>query len=417
VRPGSAIGAVLRFHARVGVRLSLRAAAPLIGIFVAVIGLADLPESFLLGIAASLVAPGVDPIGATVLAALALTLTGWAAPRIAHGLGGWIRHLPADGATHRRAVLLALALAPAPMLAVVLLLTAGLGLHGGTISIAKIAGLPLLALGAATASLPVRRRLVVSGAGALASALALMGRWDALAASALCLVAADRLAGAVRAPRRAPRLPFPSGAPFGAIVAWRATGSSIAGAFVVPLAVLAFCALFLANNPLPPSVAAGGVRFGGILAAVSLIASLAANLSAKRPVWPWARSLPWSASRRVAADALFLGLHAAPLVAIAALLDPLAAVAVAAAIPTLATRAAGSLRFANEIRIGAGGLALAEGFVVAGVIALLPWSAALALAAAPFALRRAAGRDRAQKVGRWIALHHEAGGDSLSWSG
>jgi len=306
--------------------------------------------------------------------------------------------------------------APAPAIAIVLILTMGLRTHGGAVSLLKLAGLPLLALGAATASLPVERRVVVSSLGALAAVLALIGRWEGLVAAALCLGVSDRLAGAVRTPRRARRYRLLTGAPLGAVIAWRAIGFAAAGAFVLPLIVLSFCALFLANNPLPPSIAAGGVRFGGLLATASLMASLAADLSAKRPVWPWARSLPWSASRRVAADALFFAVHAVPLLAIMAHFDPLAAVAVAAATPALAVSAAGSLRLANEIRIGAGGLVLAEGFVVAGVIALLPWSAAIFLAAAALALRRAAKRDRDQKVGRWIALHHEAGGDSLSWS-
>ena len=43
--------------------------------------------------------------------------------------------------------------------------------------------------------------------------------------------------------------------------------------------------------------------------------------------------------------------------------------------------------------------------------------ALLALAAAPFAERAAAERERRQKVSRWLELHALAVGDPQSWSG
>ena len=40
-----------------------------------------------------------------VLAAVAAAMTAWAAPRVLHGIHGWVRHLPADDIAHRRALL------------------------------------------------------------------------------------------------------------------------------------------------------------------------------------------------------------------------------------------------------------------------------------------------------------------------
>ncbi len=146
-----------------------------------------------------------------------------------------------------------------------------------------------------------------------------------------------------------------------------------------------------------------------------LLSQIGESLAVRRPAWPWSRSLPWSAARRVGADALFLGLHASPLVLLAAWIDP-AALVLLAVLPLLAARAAGAVRRAPERRTGASGEILLEGFFLAALVALLPWTALPALAAAPFAIRAAAERERRQQVSRWLELHHLAAGDPQSWS-
>lgn len=172
---------------------------------------------------------------------------------------------------------------------------------------------------------------------------------------------------------------------------------------------------FVANNELAPEHVRLAARLGGGLATVLLLASLGESLAVRRPAWPWSRSLPWTAAQRVRSDALFLALHALPLVLLAAAVHP-AALAVLAILPFLAVRAAGAMRRAPERRTGASGEILAEGFLLAALVALLPWTSLLALAGTPFAVRAAAERDKRQKVSRWLELHHLAAGDPQSWS-
>jgi hypothetical protein len=52
----------------------------------------------------------------------AVAVAAVAAPRVCAGLGGWLRHLPVAGATHRRAAAAAIAVAEAPLLAFLALL-------------------------------------------------------------------------------------------------------------------------------------------------------------------------------------------------------------------------------------------------------------------------------------------------------
>jgi hypothetical protein len=170
------------------------------------------------------------------------------------------------------------------------------------------------------------------------------------------------------------------------------------------------------NNDLAPEVAAGAARLGGGLGVVLLLAALAGRLATRRPVWPWARSLPVGSQRRVAEDAALLAAPCAvPLVATAAL-DPLAALAVAAGLPTLAFRAAGAIRHGAPRTDGTPALFVGEGALLAAWVAVLPWLSLAALAAAPLAFRAAAERDRRQKASRWDELHHRTVGDPLSWT-
>jgi hypothetical protein len=66
--------------------------------------------------------------------------------------------------------------------------------------------------------------------------------------------------------------------------------------------------------------------------------------------------------------------------------------------------------------MGAAGEIAVQGGLIAAAIALAPWLALGALALVPWAVREAARRESAQKVSRWLELHHLAAGDPLSWS-
>ncbi|HXO20653.1 MAG TPA: hypothetical protein VOA87_12100, partial [Thermoanaerobaculia bacterium] len=424
--------AVLRFHLRVGARLALRVMAPA---FAAAVGAGTLlGPDFLHTLAGVLYGPGAGRSGTLLVVLAAAAVAETAAPRVCRGLGGWLRHLPAGGVAHRRAAALGIACAELPLLVLLIPLAvhALLGTGGWGRLLPSLAGLPLVALGAALAATLCRRPLLARPAAWAAALLAASGSWPQLAVAAVLLVAADRAAGSLpsgagRAPDRRltirSRLPGGSGVPpassvrlLEARIAWRALRWRLASAYAAGLFPLAAAALFVANNHLSPPHIALAVRLGGGCAVVFLFAGMGEALAARRPAWPWSRSLPWQASRRTGADAVLLAAHALPLLALAAWIAPLPALAPAAATPLFAALAAGALRRAPERRTGAAGEILMAGLILAGLVALLPWAALLLLAATPRALAAAAERERRQEVSRWLPLHHLAAGDPQSWS-
>ncbi len=431
---GTGFPALARFHLAVGGRLAAVVLAPA---FAAGFGAGMLLGVDFLNSLARLLygSDGPKPAGAAGSLWIALVTIGaarTAAPRVCRGLSGWIRHLPADGLAHRRAAALAIGVAELPLV-VLLAVLAPVALHRPERLAAAFLGLLLAAAAAALFAVPVARPLLARPPALAAALLATAGSWTALGAAALLLVATDFAAGPLPAgsagrQRARPAQPTqptqPAPAPWAAAllparIAWRALGWRLAGAYGAALLPWAAAALFVAHNPLAPRAVALAARLGGGAAIVLFLAQAGEALAARRPAWPWARSLPQSAMRRTAADALFLGAHAAPLVVLAAWIAPglrPAALPLALALPYLALRAAGALRRAPERRTGAAGEILLEGMWLAAAVALLPWAALLLAAAAPLAARLAAERERRQKVSRWLEIHHLAAGDPQSWS-
>jgi hypothetical protein len=172
----------------------------------------------------------------------------------------------------------------------------------------------------------------------------------------------------------------------------------------------------VAHNELAPRHVRLAALLGGGCAVVFLFSDLGEVLGARRPAWPWSRSLPWSAERRVLFDACFLTALALPAIVLTGWIDPPSSLAVLAITPWLAARAAGAMRRAPERRTGASGEILMEGLLLAAAVALLPWIAILPPLFTPWAVRAAAERERRQKVSRWLDLHHLAVGDPQSWS-
>jgi hypothetical protein len=198
-------------------------------------------------------------------------------------------------------------------------------------------------------------------------------------------------------------------------IAWRAVGRTLPGAFLLGLLPAGAAWAFIVNNTLAPEHARLGARLGAGCAVVLLLSQMGESLAVRRPAWPWSRSLPWSSTRRVLSDALFLGIHALPLVLLTTWIN-LAALVVLAVLPVLAVLTSGAVRRAPERRTGASGEILVWGMLLSALVALLPWTALLALMATPWAVRAAAERERRQKVSRWLELHHLAAGDPQSWS-
>lgn len=414
--------ALLRFHLHVGSRLALRALMPTVA--AALGGLFFLGDDFYISFSRLLFGPASKGGSGVLIALTAVGFASVAAPRVCRGLGGWMRHLPIHGRAQRRAALVAIAVAQTPLLLGFVgfaWVATNLGKHPGAFLVDLLA-LAVCALAAALVVMPVERPVAVRPLALAAAVAAVSGGALPLGAGALLLLAADAVAGEL--PRHATAgTPVAGGGRTGLSgdfvelrIAWRALKWRLLSAWALGLLPLGAAFLFVTNNELAPRHVRLAALLGGAGAVVFLLADLGEALGVRRPAWPWVRSLPWSADRRVRADAAFLAAHALPLLALTAKIDLLAGVAVLAVTPWLVARAAGAVRRAPERRTGASGEILLEGFLLSAALALLPWLAVLALAGPPWALRAAAERERAQKVSRWLELHHLAVGDPQSWS-
>jgi hypothetical protein len=405
---------LLRFHFAVGVRLAMRLLLPLI---TAAFGAGMLlGTDFLTSISRVLFGARASGGTSVLIAALFLGTAAEAAPRICRGLGGWMRHLPVSGLAHRRAATLSIAIAQTPLVLGLLVLAAYASLAPAALA-ANVIKLIVTALAAALCAVPAERRWISLPLALTAAILAGSGGWGTIAAAVALLVAADLAAGplARSRPPTGHRARRSRRAPIEWLIAWRALGGSLFGALALGLLPIGAAFAFTHNNALAPEHVRLGARLGAGLGVVFALAQMSEALAVRRPAWPWSRSLPWSAARRVGADALILGVHALPLVLLAARIDP-AALVVLAILPLLAVRAAGAMRRAPERKTGAAGEIFFEGALLASLTALLPWTAILPLAMVPWAVRSAAERDRRQKVSRWLELHHLAAGDPQSWS-
>jgi hypothetical protein len=417
----SELTALLRFHLHVGARLAMRVLMPVL--VAAVGGVTLLGEDFLHSFSVLLWGPGSAGGSGVLIAAACYGVAAGAAPRVCRGLDGWLRHLPIHGVAQRRAAGLAIAVSQTPLLIGFTALSL-VATQIGRATFLDVLSLWVCAMAAALLAMPVERPWLARPLALASSVVAVSGGWPLLAAGTVLLIGADLAAGALprdkrvslagRGTRRAIG-PW-TGRLVELLVTWRALrwrALSAASAVLLPLA----CAwAFVAHNELAPRHVRLAALLGGASAVVFLCADLAEVLGARRPAWPWSRSLPWSARRRVLFDAGFLAAHALPAVVVTAWIDAPSSLAVLAITPWLAVRAAGAMRRAPERRTGASGEILIEGLLLAAAVALLPWLAVLAPLATPWALRVAAERERRQKVSRWLELHHLAVGDPQSWS-
>jgi len=405
--------ALLVFHLRAGARIAIRSFAPLFSTILALIILNVDPAGAVIGFATAVFArrPAMAALAPVVL--IAFLLPAWAAPKLVHGLHGWIRHLSFTSTANRRGVALALAVIQTP-LAVSLGCLASVAIGRGLNIGSPIMRLMLVLVAGAMASLPVRRKIITIPAAVVAALMTLLGGWSQMLLAAVVIVAAEAVSGPICEVR--PRNPWrAAGSWLSLRIAWRALGWRISRIYTIALLPLVMTALFLKNNDLPQSLAAGAVRLGGSVTVVLVLTGLVTNLAVRRPAWPWARSLPWSSSQRIISDALFLGLHSLLFLPILTVRFPASAACILGLLPFLALRAAGCVRRLPGMRTG-GGRFLMEGFSLSALLSLLPWTSLLCLAAAPLAYRAARASERSLKVTCWSDLHHAAFGDTLSWS-
>ncbi len=413
----SAEAAFLRFHLRVGARLALRILAPVLAAILFVFYV--LRPEFLLALArglfveGSLVESGL--VGTLLLFGLARAVT----PRIAAGQAGWARSLPADGRTLRALETLSAVVAAAPLLAVLgALAWAVAGPDPERIAL-HLAGLLVGAAAASLFYLGVPSSLVSRLPPLVACFLSFAGDGAVLLAAAATLALALAAPGGAGRGRR--RLRHRRGIPaalFFYSVSARAVGARVLLAYVPAALVLAAGRLFLANNELGARTASALSQFGLALGLAVFIGLEANALAARRPAWPWLRSLPRSAAARVGSDALFLGLNALPLALGLVLLGRPAweLALLAGPLAWLALRGAGAVREAADRPFGPLGHVLVEGTIVSLGVAVLPWLAAILLVASPLAFHLARSAERRFKPSLWAERHHLNAGDPLSWS-
>jgi hypothetical protein len=408
------MSALLWFHFCSGVRVAVRASAFVFAAIVAAVTLyASDPMAIVAGFSQS--AFSTQPVFAQVLplVGLALLLPAWAVPRLSSGVNGWLRHLPLSRVQSRRGLALGLVTVQLPL--VLILIVMGLVAHrqGLSTAVPGVRWLIVLVAGA-TVSLPVRHRYFVAPMAVGALAVALSGSGWRLVLSATLVLATDAVAGPLHPTRG--RRPRESAVPLQWRIAWRALGVRLLRAYGAGLLALAAGWLAIVNNHLTGRPADGVARFAGAVASVVCLGSLAKALAVRRPMWALARSFPWSATRRVVEDAVFLALHTLPLMLLVALQGARAALSVLALLPFLSLLAAGLMRRIPEGQ-GNALVFLGEGVLAASLLALLPWTAAGWLAAAVPALRLSAEADRRQKVTRWSDLQHDEAGDPTVRSG
>lgn len=422
----AALWALLRFQWAAGARVAIRANAIVIGTVVFVIGMA--PESRL-GTSGMLLILRRFVLGAAahegrletryILAFVALILATSATSRVTLGLAGWMRSLPANARAIRHSAIGGLAMGQLSVLLFALLAAVATPLvYHRSLSVMRVASIPFLLIAAAAVVLPVER-----GATRLLAAAALLlftlGRGWSLALGIAALVLYDVFAGGVRARVRVKRRRSIGGvgATFIATrLTWRAIGARpFVEALLVPAIPLAFAYLIPANNSLSAPSAGRVVRVAAGIALALHAAALANVVVSVRPVWAWARSLPWSAAQRVWSDVVAFSIPVLVSPVVALLLRPRAGIVVLALVPFVAATAALALRRAARRQTGAAGEVVIVAMGGAIVIGVWPLLVIAAVAATPLIVRVAAARERAIRATRWEELHHHAAGDP-SWT-
>ncbi len=406
--------ALFRFHLATAAPVALRAAAPLVAGLTAAVTLAPSPPAALAAIVMALV--GSDTSATATLMILVVTAVVAAAVvrRCTIGLAGWARSLPAGDLSHRLTLCAAVVAATSPFAVVAAVIAAGAGLP---LDPSRVPGLALAGGAGAIAALPVRRRVLAAPVALAAAWAALDLGWAGVAGGMATTAAAIVIGGPLELARRPRRI----GAAMrrGRLQPWiaaRAAGWRVVGPAAAAAATLLAGAAFLTNNELSAAVAEAATRGAGVASVAVLCAGLAEILAQRRPTWPWARSLPTSASGRVLEDAFLLAVPATAAAASTLFLMPAATPEVIASVPAIALLAAGAMRRAAERSSGASGEVLAGGLLAAAWIALLAPVAWVLLLAAPLLLRWACDRDRRLRVSSWLERHHLAAGDPLAWS-
>jgi len=405
---------LFRFHLRVGARLALRRLAPVAAVFMALYVILR-PEFF-----AALI-DGLSRGSGWALGAFSVLLVqlfaALAAPRLFLGLSGWLRHLPSHAAQRRRSALAGVLVSLSPVLLGLAFVYVMAHLGSGSLNPAYLAGLPVLGWAAAQATLPVQNKHRVRLLSLPAAWLAASGGWLYLGLSLALLWAADRLSGPFERSRKTPvRSSHTRKRGLAFVILWRALRWRLVPWYVLSVLPFLLIHAYLTNSVVTLLQRQRALLFGTAVALVIFMALTASGIASRRPVWPWLRCLPGSARSRILGDAVFLCLHAAPLLVPLGFMDFYACAAVGLGLPALSLYAAAVIRRAPEQKMSALGLVSLNGTLGGMILALFPPVALACLGFMPLLLKYGAGLDRGQKVSRWLEIHHLAAGDPYSWS-
>ena len=146
------------------------------------------------------------------------------------------------------------------------------------------------------------------------------------------------------------------------------------------------------------------LRLGTSLAITATVLAMATLLNARRPSWAWSRSLPWSARRRVAADAGLLLLVASPLLIPTFYLRFPSGLSVFLLLAFLAVRLPGRMRNSLRGLTRLGAWTYIEALLAALLTSVQPMTALVLGLASPLVLEASARREKSKWVSTWTWL-------------
>ncbi len=415
------LGASFRFHLSSSIRVTLGLATFQLVLLLVLAALQPPQARELLfkGLAAGTATPEAFSVVRLGFAFWAVIAAAAAARRLGSAHRGWQLHLPVGSRTRWAAGVLSVAATLAHLAVLWFLLWVGATLLGEPVSLRALAALPLVALAAAGVWTPApgRTRACAAAAAPLAASASLPGLAAAVALLALACFQAGR--GSSRSARVPPDSSFLRSLgrrlPTGQLVfSLRALGVWVA--FVhLPAAVFAApTGLAIRNNEFTPDQTELVVRLGASLGVTTTVLALATLLSARRPPWAWSRSLPWSARRRVAADAVLLLSIASPLLIPLLYLRASSGLAVLALLVFLAVRLPGRMRNSLRGLTRLGAWTWVEAMLAALLTSLQPIVALFLALASPLVLEASARRERSLKAALYLERRFHAARDAES---
>jgi len=404
--------ALLRYHASAGGRVAQRALLPVLGTFLflyAVLGPVFFQDATAAWIGEGYLASALPALGVILATVLA------ARRRVADGLTGWMRHLPAGEAARRHAAAVSLTIAALPVLVLLTFLTLTAAYNNALPAAPLLAGLIPAAMAASVFVLPVSRRWSSRPLLAVACLCYLSMDWRLLGAGLAFHALGDLRAGPLAATvRRAVCL---RGRMLDCLILWRAQRLRILFPYLLSFSLYLWLYLFLANNPFQPLAADMAVRLCAAMSLVVFCAVFSHMAASRRPVWPWFRSLPQSARQRVSREALCLLAHVSPLALFALVFRAQTVWPVLICLPGLVLFSLGAERGIRSGRFGVFGRVLGHAGPPALLLGLTAWAAPVILLATPWLRARAEEAERSLDVSAWRSARHFAEGDSHTWRG